>query len=48
MGNQEQERMAALQRQRAEDAQVGESDRNLWNAHQHRLSTGSNPAVAYC
>jgi len=47
MGNQEQKRMAALQRQEAEDAQMDESDRNLWNAQQDRLYTGTNPAVPY-
>ena len=47
MGNQEQKRMAALQRQQVEDAQIDESDRNLWNAHQDQLYTGTNPAVLY-
>ena len=47
MGNQEQKRMAALQRQQAEDAQMDESERNLWNAQQDRLYTGTNPAVPY-
>jgi len=47
MGNQEQKRMAALQRQQAEDAQMDESERNLWNAQQDRLYTGTNPAVSY-
>lgn len=47
MGNQEQKRMAALQRQQVEDAQIDESDRNLWNAHQDKLYTGTNPAVLY-
>ena len=47
MGNQEQKRMAALQRQQAEDAQMDESERNLWNAQQDLLYTGTNPAVPY-
>ena len=47
IGNQEQKRMAALQRQQAEDAQMDESERNLWNAQQDRLYTGTNPAVPY-
>jgi hypothetical protein len=47
MRNQEQKRMAALQRQQAEDAQIDESDRNLWNAQQDRLFTGTNPAAKY-
>ena len=47
MGNQEQKRLAAIQRQQQEDAQMDESDRNLWNAHQDLLYTGTNPAVPY-
>jgi hypothetical protein len=47
IGNQEQKRLAALQRQQQEDAQIDESDRNLWNAHQDMLYTGTNPAVPY-
>ena len=47
MGNQEQKRLAAIQKEQAEDAQVDESDRNLWNAHQDLLNTGTNPAIPY-
>ena len=47
MGNQEQKRLAAIQQQQQEDAQMDESDRNLWNAHQDLLYTGTNPAVPY-
>ena len=47
MRNQEQKRMAALQRQQVEDTQIDESDRNLWNAQQDRLYTGTNPAVPF-
>ena len=47
MGNQEQKRLAAIQQQQQEDAQMDESDRNLWNAHQDLLNTGTNPAVPY-
>jgi len=47
MGNQEQKRLAAIQQQQREDAQMDESDRNLWNAHQDLLYTGTNPAVPY-
>jgi len=47
MGNQEQKRLAAIQQQQQEDAQMDESDRNLWNAHQDLLYTGTNPAVPF-
>jgi hypothetical protein len=47
MGNQEQKRLAAIQQQQQEAAQMDESDRNLWNAHQDLLYTGTNPAVPY-
>jgi hypothetical protein len=47
MGNQEQKRLAAIRQQQQEDAQMDESDRNLWNAHQDLLYTGTNPAVPY-
>jgi hypothetical protein len=30
-----------------EDAQMDEADRNLWNAHQDLLNTGTNPAIPY-
>jgi len=45
-GNQEQKRLAAI-RQQQEDAQMDEADRNLWNAHQDSLNTGTNPAIPY-
>jgi hypothetical protein len=47
MGNQEQKRLAAIQKEQAEGAQMDEADRNLWNAHQDLLYTGSNPAIPY-
>jgi len=47
MGNQEQKRMAALQRQQAEDAQIDESNRNLWNAQVDTLYRGTNPAIKF-
>ena len=47
MGNQEQKRLASIQQQQQEDAQMDESDRNLWNAHQDLLYTGTNPTVPY-
>src|SRR5262249_55446524 len=46
MGNQEQKRLVAI-RQQQEDAQMDEADRNLWNAHQDMLNTGTNPAIPY-
>src|SRR6266487_608130 len=46
MGNQEQKRLAAI-RQQQEDAQMDEADRNLWNAHQDLLNTGTNPEIPY-
>jgi hypothetical protein len=47
MGNQEQKRLAAIQQQQEEAAQMDEADRNLWNAHQDQLNTGTNPAIPY-
>ena len=47
MGNQERKRLAAIQQQQQEDAQMDESDRNLRNSHQDLLYTGTNPAVPY-
>jgi hypothetical protein len=47
MGNQERKRLAAIQQEEQQAAQVDESDRNLWNAHQDLLYTGTNPAVPY-
>ena len=47
MRNQEQKRLAQIQQQQQEDAQIDESERNLWNAQQDRLNTGTNPAVPY-
>jgi hypothetical protein len=46
-GNQEQKRLAAIQQEQQEAAQMDESERNLWNAHQDQLNTGTNPAVPY-
>src|SRR2546423_13969894 len=40
-GNQEQKRLAAIQKEQQEGAQMDEADRNLWNAHQDQLNTGS-------
>jgi hypothetical protein len=46
-GNQEQKRLAAIQQEQQEAAQMDESERNLWNAHQDQLNTGTNPAIPY-
>jgi len=46
MGNQEQKRLAAIQQQQ-EGAEMDESNRNLWNAQQDVLYSGTNPAVPY-
>ena len=47
MGNQEQKRLAAIQKEQQEGAEMDEGDRNLWNAHQDQLNTGSNPAIPF-
>ena len=47
VGNQEQKRLAQLQRQQQELAQYDESDQNLWNAQVDLLNRGTNPAVKY-
>jgi hypothetical protein len=47
MGNQEQKRLAALQRQQTEDAEIDEGYRNLWNAQVDTLYRGTNPAIKY-
>jgi hypothetical protein len=47
MGNQEQKRLAAIQQEQQQAAQMDEADRNLWNAHQDQLNTGTNPAIPY-
>ena len=47
MGNQEQKRLAAIQQEQQEGAQMDEGERNLWNAHQDQLNTGSNPAIPF-
>ena len=45
MGNQEQKRLAQIQREQQENAQYDESDINLWNAHQDLLVKGTNPMI---
>jgi hypothetical protein len=47
MGNQEQKRLAQIQRQQQENAQYDESDINLWNAHQDVLVRGTNPMITF-
>jgi hypothetical protein len=47
MGNQEQKRLAAIQQEQQEAAQMDEADRNLWNAQQDQLNTGTNPAIPF-
>ncbi len=46
-GNQEQKRLAALQQQEQEAAQMDEADQNLWAAQQARLNRDSNPSIRY-
>ena len=47
MGNQEQKRLAQIQRQQAEAAQYSESDINLWNSQVGLLNRDTNPAIKY-
>ena len=47
MGNQEQKRLAQIQRQQAEAAQYSESDINLWNSQVGILNRDTNPAIKY-
>ena len=47
VGNQEQKRMAQIQRQQAEASQYDESEINLWNAHVDVLDRGTNPAIKF-
>lgn len=47
MGNQEQKRLAQIQRQQQEAAQYDESDINLWNSQMDRLNRDTNPAIRY-
>ena len=46
-GNQEQKRLARIQQEQQQASQYDESEINLWNAHQDRLDTGTNPVVPY-
>ena len=47
MGNQEQKRLAQIQRQQQESAQYDESEINLWNAQVDVLYRGTNPAIKF-
>ena len=46
-GNQEQKRLAQIQRQQQEAAQYDDSDINLWNSQVGLLNRGTNPAIRY-
>ena len=47
MGNQEQKRLAQIERQKQEAAQYTEDEVNLWNAQVDVLNRGTNPAIRY-
>ena len=47
MGNQEQKRLAQIQRQQQEASAYDDSDVNLWNAQVDVLDRGTNPATKY-
>lgn len=47
VGNQEQKRLAQIQREQEEAAQYDQSDLNLWNSEQRRIVNQSNPAIKY-
>lgn len=47
MGNQEQKRLAQIQRQQQDLAQYDESEQNLWNSQVDVLNRGTNPAIKY-
>lgn len=47
VGNQEQKRLAQIQRQQQESAQYDEADINLWNAQQDVLVRGTNPMIPF-
>jgi hypothetical protein len=47
IGNQEQKRLAQIQRQQQQAAQYDESEINLWNAQVDVLNRGTNPAIKY-
>jgi hypothetical protein len=44
-GNQEQKRLAAIQQEQQEAAQIDEAEGNLWSAQQNRINRQSNPTV---
>jgi hypothetical protein len=44
MGNQERKRLAAIEQERAEAAQIDESTANLWNAESDRMNRYNSPA----
>lgn len=47
MGNQEQKRLAQIQRQQQEASQYDESEINLWNAQVDVVNRGTNPSARY-
>ena len=47
VGNQEQKRVAQIQRQQQEASQYDESEINLWNAQVDTLDRGTNPAIKF-
>jgi hypothetical protein len=47
MGNQEQKRLAQIQRQQQESAQYTESEINLWDSQVDVLDRGTNPAIKF-
>ena len=46
-GNQEQKRLAAIQQEQHEDADVDEAKRNLWNSQHDVLTRDGNAALRY-
>lgn len=47
MGNQEQKRVAQIQRQQQEASQYDESEVNLWNAQVDVINRGTNPSARF-
>jgi hypothetical protein len=47
VGNQEQKRLAQIERQKQESTQYTEDEINLWNAQVDVLNRGTNPAIRY-
>ncbi len=47
VGNQEQKRLAQIERQQQQASQYDESEVNLWNAQVDVINRGTNPSVRY-